>query len=264
MIFRKSSTFAAISSMALDQYLVTEIKDVIDLICIFQARAQALVEDFNFFKNELKANCPGLKRLEHEVMFLCIDMDALHKGLICENRSFYSRVILLHGEQLSKVDKNSTFDTCNTRNFMNDDAYCLSLEELQEMAKESSQETLQARKNLKKESGVPSKNHKMISEEWRESFLKQTEDYISKISALRDVFAHRTWELPRFQESYMVDLKRISEILECSDQLLKIYKDRFQVILGYCNSESYESGSYSYDSLSRIREAHKYLKKTHD
>jgi len=264
MMRGKSSVVANISAMALDQDPVIEIKDVIDLICIFQARTQALAEDFNFFKNELKANCPGLKRLEHEVMFLCIDMDALHKDLICVNHSFFSRVIKQHGKQLSRVDKNPTFNSGNTRNFMNDDIYRLSPEQLRKMAQEDSQEALEEREKLKSNRGLPSSNHDMIREKWRESFLKETEEYIGKISKLRDVFAHRTWQLPRREESYIVDLNRISEVLRCTDQLLKIYKDRFQVILSYCNSESYESGSYSYDSLSRIREAYKYLKKSHD
>lgn len=247
--------------MALDQDLITEIKDVIDLICIFQARTQALAEDFNFFKNELKANCPGLKRLEHEVMFLCIDMDALHKDLICANHSFFARVILQHGEQLSKVDKNPTFDNYNTENFMNDDVYRLSSDQLRKMAQEDSQEAWKERRKLKDDCGLPSKTHEMIRKDWHEPFLKETKNYIDEISTLRDVFAHRTWQLPRREEAYIVDLNRISKILKCTDQLLKIYKDRFHVILGYCNSESYESGSYSYDSLSRIREAYKYLKK---
>lgn len=262
MMLGKSSAFAKISAMALDRDLVTEIKDVIDLICIFNARTQALAEDFNFFKNEPKANRFGLKRLEHEVMFLCIDVDSLHKNIICENRSFYSRVILLCGGQLSKVDENPTFDN-NTRNFMSDDIYRLSSEQLQEIEKQDSQKALQERKKLKKECGVPSKNHEMIREEWRKSFLDEIEECIDKISTLRDVFAHRTWQFPRCEEAYVVDLKRISEILECVDRLLKIYKDRFQIILGYSDSESYESGSYLYDSLSRLREAYKYRKKTH-
>lgn len=248
--------------MALDENLVAEIKDMIDLICIFQVRSQSLIDDFDFFRNELKLICPGLKRLEHEAMFLCIDMDALHKEILSESNSFYSKIILNHGRQLSKVDKDSTFDISNIRNFMEEDDYQLTLEQIEELALESNSDALKARKKLKAERGLPSQNHIEIHQVWHQSFLDETKEYVNRIEKMRDNFAHRKWKFPRRKEAYTVDLESISEILECTNEVLKIYKNRFQEMLGYANSESYESSSYSYDSLSRLKEAYKYLKKS--
>ena len=102
--------------MNTNQKVFREIKSVICVISLLQSREKAFSKELEFLNRrwqkvskevntrKQKLFATALKRLEHEVMFLCIETYSLHQG-IEKKKSLYKKVIQQHGVILSKVDK---------------------------------------------------------------------------------------------------------------------------------------------------------------
>lgn len=85
---------------------IQHIKKTLQVISLFEIRCQKLREELEFFnKYKKRSKCIGsLIRLNHEVMYLCVDTYSLHEG-VSKKRSLYSKIIKDKAAFFSKVDK---------------------------------------------------------------------------------------------------------------------------------------------------------------
>jgi hypothetical protein len=236
---------------------IEHIKKTIDVISLFELRNNALKEDLDFFNkfNDISMHLGALIRLNHEVMYLCVDTYSLHEG-ISKNKSLYSKIIKNNGAVLSRVDKSEDHKTeriiflpCISPSGNRE----LAPEEKDKAAKIINEQGLKSREKIQKNSGIKSSKHSDL-DQW----LKDVQDEapISKLGDFRKEFAHRLdtlhnicreLELPVFEEL----ANRISVI----SSVLTTYKIRLQDILNYTASNHYEGVvGINYDSISRLKQ----------
>jgi len=246
----------------MNEEVFQEIRSVITTISILQSRESAFRQELDFFnqswKDASEEACRILfigafKRLEHEVMFLCIEVYSLHRG-IAKQSSLRSKVITQNGKLLSKVDKTPG----------DENSYqCLGIigshgkrdcttEEKNDMIQEMQKEECKNRKEIKDDFGITSHRHDEINE-WFNQVLD--EDILSTLHNYRDKFAHRLDNLENLKlEQNIGSPDNVEKILDVVSTVLDKYKRCFQDILGYTRSESFTGfDHFEYDSLSRLK-----------
>jgi hypothetical protein len=257
-------------SKIMSEEIFSEIKDVINVISIIQARETTLRHELEFFnqrqKDVSKEACQVLyigaaKRLEHEAMFLCIEVDSLHKG-IEKKRSLYSKVIKQNGNLLSRVDKTPM----DENSIMWIDA-TTSGKEIQEFSaeekncytKKMEESEYTSRKEVRDAYGITSPKHDEL-DDW----LSQLSDdeTLSKLADYRDAFAHRLDSLEKLKsELAPVSIAEIKQMLDVVSSVLNTYKSCLTKILLYTTSEHcMGSTDFEYDSLSRLEFAERDIK----
>lgn len=240
-----------------------EIKNVINVISILQLREKTFREELDFFNqnyNKQDRKCSkslylgALKRLEHEVEFLCVDVYSLYQG-IEKKKSLYSKVIKQHGKILSKTDQ--TPRDKNTYSFLgiigsegikrefNSEKENYFIEKFEQKAYNS-------REKLKQQSGITSHKHEDL-DQWVNKILD--DEILSKLSQYRKEFAHRLDSLENLKrELEFRHPQSIEEMLDIVSVALNKYSECFQTILGYTKSQRYLGiKGIKYDSLSRLK-----------
>jgi hypothetical protein len=143
---------------------IQQIKKTIDVLSFFEMRNKKLREELDFFKG-LDNNLMHIGawiRLNHEVMYLCVDAYSLHQGISLK-KSLYERIIKNNGSILSKVDKTEHYkaeDIMHLGYFTPSGKREATYEEKVAVAKYIDQEELQARKSLQQSSGIANSNLK--------------------------------------------------------------------------------------------------------
>jgi hypothetical protein len=230
---------------------IEQIKKTIDVLSFFEMRHQKLREELDFFKDkELDNNLMhvgALIRLNHEVMYLCVDVYSLHQGISLK-KSLYKRIIKNNGSILSKVDK--------TEHYKAEDIITspeTTDKERVEAAKFANQEGLQARKSLQQNSGITSPKDCDL-DQWLESI--QDEGLVQELNSFRQEFAHRLDSLDNMdRELKLPSYEDIDQRLSVVSKVMENYKKRLQDILGYTNSTLYEGYvGIEYDSISRLKQ----------
>lgn len=261
----------------MNESLIKEIKQVIDAICLLQARESKFREELNFFDaswnqeedflketilifpegfDSISIKRPylleALRRLDHEVMFLCIDVYSLYQG-VQKKKSLYARVIKNCGEALMKVDESTVDpDTFTDIGMLTSGGWRESSdEEKKERLQSISKEELRSRKEMRDNVGPKSYRHPEM-DEWRDSILES--ETVSKLQQYRDKFAHRLNSLDNLKEELMVNSSNsIKDMLNTVCDLLNSYKSCFQDVLGYTTSDYYEGIETEYISLSQMK-----------
>lgn len=244
-----------------EEQVFEEIKSVIDVISILQSRENALREELEFFKQKWKDisepahKIPFVgasKRLEHEAMFLCIEVYSLYKG-IAKQRSLYSKVIKQNGKLLSKIDKTPRDE--NTYEWL--DIICsdgkkdFTNKEKNDFMQKLNEEAYRSRKKIRDNSGITSSNHdeigKLLNQVLDKDTLKSLGDY-------RDKFAHRLDSLENLKlELKPSDPNSVAQVLDVVSTVLNTYMRWLQGVLVYTKSEQRIGITFEYDSLSRLK-----------
>ena len=261
----------------MNESLIKEIKQVIDVICLLQARESKFREELDFFdvswnqeEDFLKGTSlrppegfdsksierlyllEALRRLDHEVMFLCIDVYSLYQG-VQKKKSLYARVIKNCGQALMKVDEGTIDpDTVTDIGILTSGGWRESSdEEKKERLQSLSKEELRSRNEMRDNVGPKSYRHPEM-DEWMGSFSEL--ETVSKLEQYRKKFAHRLDSLDNLKEELMVNSSNsIRDMLNTTYDLLNSYKSRFQDILGYTTSNCYEGIETEYISLSQMK-----------
>ncbi|MDD1413622.1 hypothetical protein MEN41_02800 [Dolichospermum sp. ST_con] len=243
----------------MNEEVFQEIRSVITTISILQSRERVFRQELDFFnqswKDASEEACRILfigafKRLEHEIMFLCIEVYSLHEG-IAKKRSLYSKVIRQNGKLLSQVDKTPG----------DENSYqCLGIigshgkrdcttEEKNDMIQK---EEYKNREEIRDNSGITSHNHDEINE-WFNQVLD--EDILSTLNEYRQKFAHRLDNLENLKlEQNIGSPDNVEKILDVVSTVLDKYKCCFQDIIVYTRSELFTGfDHFEYDSLSRLK-----------
>ncbi|MGM3308815.1 hypothetical protein ACSQ6I_23025 [Anabaena sp. WFMT] len=254
----------------MNEEVFQEIRSVITTISILQSRESAFRQELEFFnqswKDASEEACKILfigafKRLEHEVMFLCIEVYSLHEG-IAKKRSLCSKVIMQNGKLLSQVDKTpgdeNTYE-CLGIIGSHGKRDCTT-EEKNDMIQEIQKEEYESRKKIRDDFGITSHNHDEINE-WFNQVLD--EDISSKLDCYRNKFAHRLNNLENLKlEQNIGSPDNVEKILDVVSTVLDKYKCCLQDILGYTRSELFLGiENFKYDSLSRLKLADHYRAK---
>jgi len=264
----------------MDELLIREIKQAINVISLLQIRESKFREELLFFnqswhkeEDSVKTTnfiifpegyspknihrsylFAALRRLDHEVMFLCIDVYSLYEG-VQKKKSLYASLIKDKGKTLMKIDKRETSpDRIIDLGIFNSSGWRESSEqEKEEYLKICSEEALQSRKELRDNFGPKSNNH-IDMDEWIDSVLEK--EIISKLHGYRKRFAHRLDSLDNLKEELMVsNPQAIQDRLDAVCDLLNSYQSFFQAILGYTTSVYYEGvKGTEYISLSQMQE----------
>ncbi|NJL40764.1 MAG: hypothetical protein HC899_31515 [Leptolyngbyaceae cyanobacterium SM1_4_3] len=241
-----------------------EIKNTIMVICLLQSREETFKRELEFFNEKWGEICQktspvkrqlygaALKRLEHEVMFLCIETYSLHEG-ISKKESLYTKEIKQKGRRLSKID-NSPID----RNSVIDLGIISSEGEMQRHTSEDmkavmkhlNQKALAEKQNLKDTIGIKSYNHCEL-DEWKDQLLDKK--LLTDLHTYRKDFAHRLNSLENLKkELALANSKNIEKALNVVSKVLSRYKQYLRGILFYTTSESYDGNPLPYESLAKI------------
>jgi hypothetical protein len=237
--------------------IIEQIKKTIDVLSFFEMRNKKLREELDFFK-ELDNNMIHVGawiRLNHEVMYLCVDAYSLHQGISLK-KSLYKRIIRNNGSILSKVDKTEHYkaeDIIHLGCFTSSEKREATDKEKIEAAKYTNQEGLQARKSLQQSSGITSSSDCDL-DQWLESI--QDKELVQKLHDFRQEFAHRLDSLDNMdRELTLPAYEDIDQRLSVVSKVLGNYKQRLLDILVYATSVHH--GGYAgieYDSISRLKQ----------
>ena len=185
--------------MDMSEEVFEEIKNVMNVISMLQLREKTFRKELEFFNQNYKTTdrqCAvllyimALKRLEHEVEFLCIDTYSLHQG-IEKKKSLYSKVIKQNGKLLSKIDKTpSERNTFTSLGTIGSDGIKrpFSSEEENDFIEQFEQEAYNSRKELRNNSGITSHKHDDL-DEWINKIID--DETLSQLAQYRKEFAHR-------------------------------------------------------------------------
>jgi hypothetical protein len=228
---------------------IEQIKKTIDVLSFFEMRNTKLREELDFFK-ELDNNLMHVGawiRLNHEVMYLCVDAYSLYQGISLK-KSLYKRIIRNNGSILSKVDKT---EHCKAEDIITSSE--TTHEERVKVAKYINQEVLQARKSLQQSSGIASSKDCDL-DKWLDSI--QDEGFVKGLNSFRQEFAHRLDSLDNMdRELKLPACEDIEKRLSVISKALGNYKQRLQDILVYTTSALYEGYvDIEYDSISRLKQ----------
>jgi hypothetical protein len=247
----------------MSEEIFSEIKDVINVISILQSRESTLRHELEFFNQRWedvsKKTCRVLyfgaaKRLEHEAMFLCIEVDSLHKG-IEKKSSLYSKVIKQHGKLLSRVDKTPI----NENSIMWVELQEFSSEEKSHLIKGIEERAYTSRKEVRDAYGITSHKHDEL-DDWLSQLSDS--DTLSKLADYRDTFAHRLDSLKNLKlELAPVSIAEVKQMLDVVSSVLNTYKFHLEKILLYTTSAQHMGiKNFQYDSLSRLELAEIYIR----
>ncbi len=240
--------------------LFRHIKKVAYVISLILKRQSALQGDLDQIITLWKAGkrtpytLGGMIRLNHEIMFLCIDTYSLHKGMEMK-KSLYSKLLEQEGRELSKVDKSPIdksmiFDLGVIVN----DAGNITLTDLNAHKKYidlTNKEMVKSRKELQEKEGIISKNKEDIKAWWER--VKPRPETIKVLSKKRDDYAHRLDSLDNIEGEIMPSQKifiEMQESLSCVREVLTSYDKVLKNILTYTLSIEVLGAKLVYTSLS--------------
>lgn len=232
--------------------LVSKLKTTIDIISLFESRIETFQEELDFFitqweilnKNGDDADFQkqsdyfslllftGLRRLDHEVMFLCIDAYALHES-IYKKKSLYEKYIADLGKLILSIDKTP----------LDSSTYIFPSEWDEEMRKDfinsDSKLEIQGRKKFRDAQGItanPRDNLGKVLDRWKESLV--TPESIEKLALYRKEFAHRVDEVDKHEIALSTSSSdAIQEKLDCISTVLGKYKTGLQALLSHLTLE---------------------------
>ncbi len=244
----------------MEKSVIDEFKTLINVISLLEIKEKAFREDLDYFFENGHAHhdWPGpLKRLEHEIMFLCIDTYSLHQG-ISKKKSFYSKIIKQYGNQVVKTDKSATVasEELIHLGILGDSGMEeASADYLNYFIEAANKRAVSSRETLRKAVGVKSNQHSDM-DEWMSKVAD--EEQIKKLSAYRKEFAHRLDSLEKLKKEFGVHHPhRMKEMLDVINSILSSYKVCFRDILAYTSSISYSGATgLRYDSILRIKQWH--------
>jgi hypothetical protein len=254
----------------MSEEIFSEIKDVINVISILQSREETLRHELDFFNQRWEDASKetrrvlyigAAKRLEHEAMFLCIEVDSLHKG-IEKKSSLYSKVIKRNGKLLSRVDKTPmSEDSIMWIGVINsgEEIQEFSAEEKIHFTKGINERAYTSRKEVRDAYGITSHKHDEL-DDWVSQLSDS--DVLSRLADYRDKFAHRLDSLEKLKsELAPVSIVEVKQMLDVVSSVLNIYKSWLEKILLYTTSELHMGvTNFMYDSLSRLELAERYIK----
>jgi hypothetical protein len=194
----------------------------------------------------------GLKRLEHEVGFLCIDTYSLHQG-IEKQKSLYTKIIKNNGKILSKVDKPHINDVQESYEFISMGKLPFTEEEKNIYIKKREKEKYKQRSESRDLDGITSSDHSKL-DEWVNQIVDK--DVLSKLEKYRQEFAHRLDSLDNLKRELSCKTPEcIDEMLNVALEVLTKYEQSLQNILGYTQSQHFLGiTNFYYVSLSQLKQ----------
>ncbi|NJM76737.1 MAG: hypothetical protein HC852_14290 [Acaryochloridaceae cyanobacterium RU_4_10] len=236
---------------------IEQIKKTIDVLSFFEMRSKKLREELDFFQesDNNSMHIGALIRLNHEVMYLCVDAYSLHEG-ISKKKSLYSKIIKNNASTLSKVDKteySTAENIIHLGHFASSGKREATHKEKVESAKEINRISFQSRKDIKEDSGITSSKHCDL-DQWLEGI--QDEESVRRLHDFRHDFAHRLDSLDNIvKELELPGYENIDQRLSVVSTVIEDYKRRLQNILVYTTSCCHEGFvGIEYDSISRLKQ----------
>lgn len=267
----------------MNEHLINELKQVINVISLLQIRVSKFSEELYFFsqswaaakepvqveglifpegysaehikRSHLRA---ALRRLDHEVMFLCVDVYSLYEG-VQKKKSLYATILKNQSKSLVKVaPRQLSPDRVIDLGIDGIDGWRQqNEEEKEEHLKKQDKEVLQSRIDLKSQYGPKSHQH-IDMDEWVNSLLDP--EAIEKLKCYRKRFAHRLDTLDNLKGELNISTPtEIEDRIDTVYNILSAYQSRFQKLLGYLASIYYEGWKgMEYISLSQIQTQENY------
>lgn len=251
-----------------DEMVFKEIKTVISVISLLQAREKSFRNELSFFKqrwqevsqedNRIKKDCflGAFKRLEHEVMFFCIDAYGLHEGIV-KQKSLFSKIIKNSGNSLSKLNQLDFLKEQIEASVIEESGeqrYDLTSEEKNYIYQQCKKAARSQQENSRSKFGFSSKKHEDI-DEWLKKLLDKINQQVEQLTNYRDKFAHRLNTLEKLKlELEWITPDEIESRINTVSIILETYKTYLQRILEYTISQHFLGSKSIYDSLSRIKE----------
>ena len=236
--------------------VIEDIKNTIDVISFFEIRNEKLKEELDFFKdldNPLM-HLGALIRLNHEVMYLCVDAYSLHQG-ISQKKSLYSKSIKNNAAKLSKVDKTEIpiENTVNLGKATSSGMQNTTSQEGMRIKRQIDKIALHARRELRDTRGIKSSSN-IDSDQWLENIQKKS--VVDQLQNYRTEFAHRLDSLENLgKELELPSYEDLDKRLKVISEILENYKSALKDILTYTTSNSDDGFvGIEYDSISRIKQ----------
>lgn len=245
----------------MDESIINELKMVQNIIEITRCRARALKDDVDYVVSnsnifsQLAGGLGAYKRLEHEVMFLCVDTYSLHEGL-SKRKSFYSKIIKHHGRQFTKIDKSQTVmrGTFIGIGVIGDEAIEeFNDEETDFLLDSLNKRALASRREAQRRVGISSHRHPEL-DQWIDSLIDKS--LIEKLASYRKEFAHRFDSLDNLKRELqnVSTVKRLNAMIDVVTEILESYSSCINNIFAYAASTQYEVSGFRYSSISAIRQ----------
>lgn len=193
----------------------------------------------------------ALRRLDHEIMFLCIETFSLYQGLL-EQKSLFSKFITAFGKDILSINK-----TPVDRNFcifIDDDNW--EEEEKKAFTEAEDKRYLEMRKEFRNAQGLKLDTQQKLGnvlELWKESFIEP--EIIQQLKTYRGEFAHRLDSFAKLDQEYTVtNPSSLQARINCVSYVLEQSKQKIQKLISHLSLEHYEgiTGFY-YDSMSRLK-----------
>lgn len=201
----------------------------------------------------------NLKRLEHEIMFLCVDTYSFHQGM-SKQKSFFRNTIKNYGKEITKVDKRNLYNEENIilRMIDPDDKSVKSLSKLyiKNSLKEINEDEIKLRSKVKEKVGIKSHTHHDIDNWIQEYFNEDNDTNIKKLSEYRDLFAHRLDSIEKLMTELKLRVyssKELMAMLDVVKIVLEKYKNKIKGIIVYMTSEKPIINGFKYESLDKIQ-----------
>ena len=247
----------------MDKLVVEELNKTIRVLSFLQIREKALREDLLFSLHNYSSVPEDdvswigpVKRLEHEILFLCVDAYSLHRG-ISKKKSLFSKVIKNKGKEFLKVDDSETwsFESINLRVISSEGTREGTSEEIADHLEASNKMAFEDRKALKEEVGLTSHQHSDM-DDWMEALVDK--NLMEKLNIYRKEGAHRFDSLDYLErELQIIRPEGLEARLDVVAEVLERYQSCLQKILIYTTSVAHEGISkcdLRYDSLLRIKQ----------
>lgn len=247
----------------MDKLAVEELNKTIRVLSFLQIREKALREDLLFSLNNYSSAPEDdvswlgpVKRLEHEILFLCVDVYSLHKG-ISKKSSLFSKIIKNKGKEFLKVDNSKTWgsESINIRVIGSGSTREGTPEEIADHLEALNKIAFEDRKALKEEVGLTSHQHSDM-DDWMDTLFDK--NLIEKLSGYRKEGAHRFNTLDNLErELQIIQPEGLEARLDVVAEVLERYQSCLQKILIYTTSVAHEGISQCdlrYDSLLRIKQ----------
>lgn len=234
---------------------VSEIKKIIDIITLIQSRVDIFQSELNFFLKQIETIqeekikdeyfCHllifALKRLDHEVIFLCIDTYSTHESIL-KKKFLFSKYIAGLGKSIIPIDKMPS----------DPKTYLLPLtwsdQEKEEFIKNDYEINIAERKRFRDDQKITSD-----MTEWKKYLITLLKD-VEKLKKYRGDFAHRLDDIEKVKKELSIsNSNEIQERINCASRVLETYKISLQSLVLHLTSKSYDGiVDFVYDSLSRL------------
>lgn len=238
---------------------IQHIKKTLSVIFLFEMRCKKLREELEFFNDyKYRGKHTGiLIRLNHEIMYLCVDSFSLHQGILLK-KSLYKKIIRNNGRLLSKIDKTEYATSENIDHLgvcTSSDYREATQDEKVELANSINKASIQAKEDLQQKQGIRSRKDSDL-DQWRDDI--QDPEVIDALTEYRHIFAHRLQYLDKIDsELQCPGYTEFNKRLNIVSEVLKKYKEALQTILRYTTSTLYLDSikGIQYNSVSELQRA---------